>query len=166
MKTIEQRFWPKVHKTSGCWTWTASTNGRGYGQMGRGGRGEGIVLAHRVSYELHHGPIPEGLQIDHLCRNRLCVRPDHLQAVDARTNLLRAPGTMTSRNAHKTHCIHGHELAGDNLIIERGRRSCRTCKNQRQRDRWNAGVRSPSAGRRRVRPCEATSPERCRCQPA
>lgn len=74
-----ERFWSKVQKTDECWLWTASTAGKGYGKFYTGrGRGQ---YAHRFSYELHKGPIPSGLTIDHLCCNPACVNPDHLEAI-------------------------------------------------------------------------------------
>lgn len=73
--TLEQRFWNKVRITDGCWEWTASLGSTGYGQIGIRNRPIG---AHRVSYEIHYGPIPEGMCVLHHCDNRLCVRPDHL----------------------------------------------------------------------------------------
>jgi hypothetical protein len=75
--TLEERFWPKVNQTSGCWLWTSATNGR-YGLIGRGRRGEGMAYAHRVAWELTHGPIPDGMDVCHACDTPLCVRPDHL----------------------------------------------------------------------------------------
>src|SRR5690348_13985474 len=86
---IEQRFWAKVNKDGPppahcpelgpCWLWTASTAGKGYGQFGLGRRGAGIAMAHRFSWELHNGAIPEGLAVLHKCDTPLCVRPDHLR---------------------------------------------------------------------------------------
>ena len=81
------RFWSKVDKTNECWEWTASTTGNGYGQFWINGK---LTGAHRVSYEMEYGPIPDGLQIDHLCENKLCVRPSHLEAVTQQENLRRA----------------------------------------------------------------------------
>ena len=78
--TLYQRFWAKVNKTDTCWLWTASTL-NGYGQIKAGGRFGKILLAHRVAYEMLVGPIPEGLQLDHLCRVTLCVNPKHLEPV-------------------------------------------------------------------------------------
>lgn len=121
-----ERFFAKVEKTETCWLWRGAVNSRQYGCFGAG-RSKS-VLAHRWSYEHHVGPIPRGLQIDHLCRVTTCVNPAHLEPVTARVNVRR--GTSgAAENAKKTSCIHGHELAGANLYTRRdGRRQCRTCK--------------------------------------
>lgn len=117
------RFWTKVAKTSGCWNWLGGLAGRGYGTFWDGAR---PVYAHRFSYEVHKGPIPEGLTVDHLCRNPRCVNPDHLEAVTLRENLLRGD-TIPARNARTTHCPKGHEYTKDNTYVVRERRICRTC---------------------------------------
>lgn len=92
---LADRFWPKVNKHSGrwwrgteCWEWTAKRSPTGYGYIGRGGRA-GMRLVHRLSYELAYGEIPEGLEIDHRCRNRCCVRPEHLEPVTHLENIRR-----------------------------------------------------------------------------
>ena len=77
-KTAEERFWEKVDKTGECWLWTAYCTHAGYGRFGYGGN---MVRAHRLSYEWAHGEIPEGMQVDHRCHSRNCVRPDHLRLV-------------------------------------------------------------------------------------
>jgi hypothetical protein len=84
--------------------------------------------AHRVSYELHKGPIPEGLVIDHLCRVRHCVNPDHLRAVTHAVNILAGVG-RGALHARKTHCVNGHEFTAENTRLCEGgrRRRCRTC---------------------------------------
>jgi hypothetical protein len=77
--SVEDRFWKHVNKDGDCWLWTAHTKtGKGYGRLGQGGKGGKYLLAHRVSYELHNGPIPEGLVVMHKCDNPKCVNPAHL----------------------------------------------------------------------------------------
>lgn len=113
----------------GCWKWYGrlrwDNGGKiAYGQMSWRGRSHG---AHRVAHELYVGPIPQGLQIDHLCRNTRCVNPAHLEAVTQRENVLRGVG-FAAVNARKTHCIRGHEFTPENTIIQcGGKRACRTC---------------------------------------
>lgn len=79
-----ERFWAKVNKTGDCWLWTAALHRNGYGAFRLNGK---VALAHRVAYEIGKGPIPEGMQIDHVCHRRHCVRPDHLRAVTQKQNL-------------------------------------------------------------------------------
>lgn len=88
MKNLEQRFWDKVNKSGECWEWTAFKGRNGYGQIGRGKDSpiKGTVLAHRLSYEMANGAIPEGAVIDHMCHNKGCVNPAHLQAVTQKQN--------------------------------------------------------------------------------
>jgi hypothetical protein len=122
----------------GCWEWTAARNSYGYGQIWRDGR---MAPAHRVLYELLVGPIPEGLHIDHLCRNRGCVRPDHLEPVTCRENLLRGE-TLPAKQAATTHCPSGHEYAGANLRVETsGKRKCKTCQLAHNRRYYGALIR-------------------------
>lgn len=82
--TLEQRFWQKVRKTESCWVWTAPTNGDGYGRIRAGGRDR---RAHRVSWEMTNGSIPEGMDLDHRCGNRACVNPDHLRVTTRSQNM-------------------------------------------------------------------------------
>lgn len=122
------RFWPKVDRwdPDHCWLWTANTNERGYGRMSSGGAGGTTLYAHRVAYELLVGPIPEGLQIDHLCRVRACVNPKHLEPVTHAENMRRGAPAM------QTHCKRGHEYTPENtglhLPKSEGQRFCRTCR--------------------------------------
>lgn len=114
---------------AGCWEWKRSRNSRGYGLISERGV---VMLTHRVSYELHVGPIPDGMQIDHLCRNKPCCNPGHLEAVTCAENASRRP------DAYKTHCLRGHELTPENMIVKarpNGRtiRNCRTCQRERAR---------------------------------
>ena len=130
------RFWNKVEKyDDGCWVWTAATNERGYGVVKIDGK---VRKAHRISYEMRHGQIPKGLQIDHLCRNRSCVRPDHLEAVTQQENIRRGEaGALNNYNARKTHCPKGHAYTGENVQRNGSGRRCRTCRveiNRRYRE--------------------------------
>ena len=133
MSTIEERFWAKVEKTDICWLWTGTVDSAGYGRCGQG-------IAHRYAYKLVVGPIPEGLSLDHLCRVRNCVRPDHLEPVTQRENVLRGVGTAAT-HAKQTHCDHGHEFTTPNTIIRKnGSRECRTCKPVRDARRYSLKV--------------------------
>lgn len=126
--TSEDLFWRNVAVTPSCWLWTGYIADTGYGQFASGH----TRLAHRISYQLVVGPIPEGLQIDHLCRVRHCVNPLHLEPVTQRENLLRGE-TITARNAAKTHCPRGHAYTAENTYVRpRGSRECRTCNRLRQ----------------------------------
>lgn len=131
MLSIEERFWAKVNKTDECWLWTGAKLPRGYGQF----HVPGYKLAHRYAYELLVGPIPDTYTIDHTCRNPSCVRPDHLEPVTMRENLLRGD-TVSGVNARKTHCLRGHELSGANLMMYGEYRQCRTCRNDGQNRRY------------------------------
>lgn len=127
--TDEQRFWYYTPKRGGygCWNWEGPINSTtGYGSLRLVEKRS--VTAHRFSYELLVGPIPEGLVTDHLCRNRQCVNPAHLEPVTLGTNTLRGIGPSAT-NARKTHCSEGHPFAGDNLVMYKNCRMCRTCKN-------------------------------------
>ena len=126
------RFNSKVEPVpwSGCWIWTGGLFSTGYGQFNRAnGRSGGQPLqAHRVSYELHIGPIPDGLVIDHMCRQKMCVNPAHLRAVTTRVNAIENSDSWSAVNARKTHCMRGHEFTSENTLPVRGGRACRECK--------------------------------------
>ena len=116
-QTIET-FWEKVDKTGNCWLWTAKTESNGYGRVKFGGKSYG---AHRLAYEWVKGEIPQGLSIDHLCRVRNCVNPDHLEAVTHQENQRRAKYLTI-------HCPSGHPYSGENLGFDiRGHRFCKEC---------------------------------------
>lgn len=121
-------FWAGVSKTESCWPWLGAIASTGYGVMTSADNRK--VFAHRVSYELHREPIPDGMVIDHLCRVRHCVNPDHLRVVTNAENVLCGVG-LTAENARKTHCKRGHALTGANLYIPPKRpseRQCRACR--------------------------------------
>lgn len=115
---------------SGCWEWTGSRNWCGYGGFKTTSSHTG---AHRWSYEKWIGPIEDGLTIDHLCRNRACVNPAHMEQVTMRENVLRGD-TFAARNHNKTHCIAGHEFSAGNTYRRKSRpnqRQCRECNRLR-----------------------------------
>lgn len=122
----EERFWRRVEKTDDCWLWTGHVNPvTGYGSYYLPGSPNRSQYAHRVAYEFAKGPIPEGLTIDHLCRVRNCVNPDHLEAVSLRENVLRSPIAVAAINARKTHCPQGHPYIA-------GERHCGVCRGGRK----------------------------------
>ncbi|RBY82659.1 HNH endonuclease signature motif containing protein [Blastococcus sp. TF02A-26] len=143
---LPSRFWAKVDRSGECWLWTGAVTSAGYGSWSSDGH---RLSPHRVTYEAVHGPIPDGLQIDHLCRVRLCVNPQHLEAVTPQVNVLRSEAP-TAYLARQTHCLRDHELAGDNLLIQtrHGRpvgRECRRCRDDaRARRRTGRPVGRPS----------------------
>jgi hypothetical protein len=128
--SLEERFWAKVDKTGDCWEWTAALNNRGYGRFRMP---DGHVTAHVMSFRLTYGPVPTGKEVHHICENRKCVRPTHLQAVTHRENLL-ASGTLPGINAKKTHCLNNHPFNEENTAMTKaGKRRCRTCVRERAR---------------------------------
>jgi hypothetical protein len=139
---IEQKI--DTEPVAGCWLWTAAINGSGYGIVLWNGR---CRLAHRVIYELLVGPFPDGLQADHLCRNRQCVSPWHLEPVTSRVNSMRGE-TIGAAHAAKTHCPQGHPYSAENTYMRPGvnNRACRTCR----REALRATART-DAGRMKAR---------------
>jgi hypothetical protein len=137
MAKAHERFWRNVHKTPWCWVWTGYERGEGYGWFWFRSR---AMPAHRWAYEQAKGPVGDGLQLDHLCRNRACVNPDHLQPVTCRTNVLRG-NAPPAANARKTHCKRGHLLG---LPGKQGRK-CAECHRQRTLTCWRKRYRSPEA---------------------
>lgn len=122
-------FFDKTSKNkNGCWDWTGTTDGRGYPKQYLQRRAR---FAHRISFLIFNGSIDDTMEIDHTCRNKICVNPAHLDQVSSRENTVRgiSPAAI---NAKKTHCKHGHELSGRNLVnYIKGKRGCRTCWNAR-----------------------------------
>lgn len=130
---VLDRFLAKVNRTERCWIWNAAVNADGYGRFLLAGANR---LAHRVSYELFIGPIPEGLEIDHLCRVRNCVNPEHLEVVTHAVNVARKPLGMRGGRAIQTHCKRGHELSSNNVLFSgKGNRYCRECNRIRSAER-------------------------------
>ena len=119
--TDSERFESHCCYVGDCIVWTG--NAERYGQMSLKSK---PVYAHRFAYALKHGPIPEGLTIDHLCRNKLCVNVAHLEAVTMKENNLRRPA-VPSAHSKKTHCPHGHPYSGENLYRWKNNRYCRAC---------------------------------------
>lgn len=122
MSHPSMRFWKFVEKTSSCWIWKGAT-AQGYGVMGNGTH-RGLVKAHRVSFEMHIGPIPKGLEIDHICRHRFCVNPAHLRAVTHVENMQNGSKSL------QTMCVNGHKLDKKNtaFLHAPGRASFRRCR--------------------------------------
>ncbi len=140
----EQRFWSKVNKTETCWLWDGGRDKYGYGSFWLNGS---IRKAYRVSYEWSKGPIPKGLELDHICRNPSCINPNHLEAVTHQENCSRGEvGKKTGeKNRQKTHCPQGHPYNDENTYIRHyDKRDCRTCSRERMRKRkgWNGGLRN------------------------
>lgn len=132
------RFWAKVKfRQHGCWDWTSNISPKGYPTMHLN---KVPTYAHRIAYTDTHGPIPCGMELDHLCRNTQCVNPAHLEAVTHKENCLRGNGPPAV-NAKKTHCIRGHELSGDNVRMRADKyaRQCLACINIRSKRRSKKG---------------------------
>lgn len=136
----------KIAMEPGCWRWMAAVDDKGYGRVGFEGA---VRLAHRVVYALFRGPIPDGFTLDHLCRNRACVNPAHLEPVTSRENTVRGMGP-TAINTRKTQCPRGHT---DYVArtSEPGKRKCRTCRAADTR-RWRYRVTASSPSNFRVTP--------------
>ena len=149
------KFYSEV-MPSGCWEWNRALSTGGYGQCKWGGI---VRRSHRLAYEVWRGPLTPGLQLDHLCRNRKCINPYHLEEVTAKVNNLRGVGP-SARNAKKTHCPSGHAYSGENLVTYTRRngnkwRVCRVCKRSsslaymrraRARQRLASAVQVPLPG--------------------
>lgn len=135
-RTPAERFASKIVKTAGgCWLWTGKKT-NGYGQLSVDGR---YVYAMRWAYEQLHGPMPPGIEPDHLCRKRSCVNPAHAEPVTRRENLLRGD-TVTARHAAKTACPQGHPYSLENTYAYRGQRHCRTCRRAHNKT-WREAAR-------------------------
>ena len=141
---LEARFWERVMKTDGCWSWLGHHAWNGYARVSWRGRN---TAAHRVAYELLIGPIPDGLTLDHLCRNRGCVNPFHCEPVTNGENVLRGEGPP-AQNARKTHCKNGHPYTEENTYRSptSGWRKCKVCRAE-----WNVKLQERRKRERRER---------------
>ncbi|MFC8463386.1 HNH endonuclease signature motif containing protein [Streptomyces sp. NPDC057250] len=143
-------FYGKITRTeNGCWEWQGPQTQAGYGRLNITNR---YWYTHRLSHELHTGAIPAGMHVDHLCRNRICCNPAHLEPVSAQENTLRSPVAIAALNAAKTHCQYGHPLTDGNLVSRPGSsgRCCRTCH------LWHIRV---SRAKKRGKPFETEPPK-------
>lgn len=131
LERFEQQFTPEPN--SGCWLWVGALIPGGYGAIGNGGR---TFMAHRVSYQLFVGSIPDGLHLDHKCRVKSCVNPAHLEPVTAKENAQRAlPYKRFPKR--KTHCPKGHPYSGENVFFQKGYPVCRECSRMHGRSERN-----------------------------
>lgn len=131
VRTLNQLFWGKVNKTDSCWLWTGSLKADGYAEFSfrLSGRTK-TVYVHRYSYYVLVGPIPAGLQLDHLCQVKHCINPVHLEPVTAKENYRRSGAVYFQLS--KTHCPQGHPYDGTNTrITSSNKRICRTCHRER-----------------------------------
>jgi hypothetical protein len=132
--TPAERFWAKTVRDpdSDCWEWIGATTDQGYGTFFPGpGDGRHTVYAHRWLYEQTRGVIPANLELDHLCRNRACVNPDHLEPVNRLTNMLRG-AHRSARAVRSNRCLRGHDLSNAYVRRDTGARQCRECKQIRE----------------------------------
>lgn len=123
----------QINEASGCWEWIAGMKGDGYGAFGK-------TRSHRAAYELLKGPVPEGLELDHTCRNRKCCNPVHLEPVTHRVNVLRGEG-IAAKRAKQTHCVNGHEFNEPNTYLYGIYRFCKTCRRDKG-TRWQRKKRA------------------------
>lgn len=154
--TTPERFLAYSNQVpDGCWVWLGPVTKAGYGQLWTG---EKRITAHRFSYEFYVGPIPEGFVVDHLCRNKRCVNPAHLEAVTNIENLIRGNGKHVSALLTNV-CCRGHELTPDNVSISNGCRSCKRCiKEWKLKNRSKSGVPHDGSVLRKCTVCSKDYP--------
>lgn len=156
-KSTLERLLEKVspEPNTGCWLWTAACAENGYARVATGSvtdRSARFSYAHRVAYQQLVGPIPDHMELDHLCRVRCCVNPAHLEPVTRRENVRRGlcGDPATNPRSQRTHCPKGHPYSGDNVLYRpRGGRTCRACQADASR-RWaDANATSAAESKRR-----------------
>lgn len=127
-KRVREKILPSPDEFQGspCWIWTGCFSKGGYGRIGVGGK---LDYSHRLTFELLRGDIEENLCVDHLCKNRICCNPAHMEVVTRGENVKR--GDTGKHNSIKTHCPHGHKYTPKNTVIRKGNRECKTCVNYR-----------------------------------
>lgn len=139
---IAKRFWSHVRQEGECWVWTLKPDSYGYGRIQIGGRSGSSVKAHRWAWEHMIGPIPDDLTLDHLCPNKMCVRPDHLEPVPSEENVSRHWKRQDT-------CKNGHVRTEENTYIRKrdGSKQCLDCSRARWAKNRDAGWRRPSRAR-------------------
>ncbi len=142
----DARFWRQVDDSGSCWIWTGIKDYKGYGQFSANNKKH--LAAHRWAYEALVGPIKEGFVVDHLCRNRACCNPDHMEIVTPTENVMRGEG-ITAQNARRAECSCGHTYSVAHRKDGRSYRFCKRCKNEQQREKRRA-IKSTDAARRAV----------------
>ncbi len=157
----EQRLWPFVAPTSldGCWPWTGGTVSRNRGRIDKDGRGQYV---HKLVWEMLNGPVPDGLELDHLCLNPNCVNPRHLEAVTHQENSRRAGLQTHNSRTPRTHCAKGHALTPENVYVPPGRpqyRYCVTCR-QNAKNRISLQIRDDEIARQSTRIAELEASQR------
>jgi hypothetical protein len=154
---LAERFWTKVDKNGPipedrpelgpCWVWRGSIRRDGYGTVHQSKPVRRMVSTHIYAYEVVNGPVPAGLQLDHLCRNPACCRPDHLEAVTPQVNVLRS-NSLSAQRARQQFCKNGHEFTPENTrVSKRNQRTCRACDREEHR---TAAYREKANARRRA----------------
>lgn len=137
-KTVDERLWPRIDASADCWEWTGATT-KGYGVIFVGGYPH-MAYTHRVVWERLVGPIEDDYELDHLCRNKVCANPDHLELVSHKTNVLRG-WSDPARRARKTQCKRGHAFTDKNTYVTpSGHRQCRTCHRDQMREAYRVAV--------------------------
>lgn len=126
LTSLEDFIVDNIIMTESCWIWTGLKHSAGYGCFGWNNK---LLYSHRVSYEIYRGKIPKNTELDHLCRNRICCNPYHLELVTHKENVLRGE-SLSAKNKKKTHCKHGHKFTKENTYVrpDRKGRNCLICK--------------------------------------